>query len=211
MRRFVEYRNRYLPGVEVWLTEFGYDTNPASPQRAPAFANFSAQEVQAQWVVRSYLALAAAGVDRAAMYMLRDVDPASTTQFSSSGLVTEKGAWKPKLSWYYVYALKNRLAGMRFAGEQVSGKPNVSVYKFKSAKAVNGKSGGAYVMWCPTSNGTEEKNVTLTLSGKPTTATLVTLSGGDTKGAATPLRIMGGKVTIDASERPVFVLTDSIG
>ncbi len=210
MRRFVEYRNRHLPGVEVWLTEFGYDTNPGSPQRAPAFANFSAEEVQAQWLVRSYLALAAAGVDRAAMYMLRDVDPASTTQFSSSGLVTEKGAWKPKISWYYVYALKNRLAGMRFMGEPVSGKPNISIYKFKSVKVVNGKTGGAYAVWCPTSNGTEEK-ITLTLAGKPTSATLVTLSPTDTKGTATPLRITNGKVTLDASERPIFVLTDSIG
>ena len=82
----VDYARRSLPGKQVWVTEFGYDTNPHSPQRAPAIGPYSQEEVQGQWLVRSYLALAAAGVDRAAMYLLRDVNAADPTQFSSSRL-----------------------------------------------------------------------------------------------------------------------------
>ena len=32
----VAYRDQHLPGKEVWLTEFGYDTDPGSRLRAPA-------------------------------------------------------------------------------------------------------------------------------------------------------------------------------
>src|SRR5690606_32247785 len=45
--QIVEYRNREMPGKEVWLTEFGYDTHPQSPQRAPAIGSMSQEEVQA--------------------------------------------------------------------------------------------------------------------------------------------------------------------
>jgi hypothetical protein len=96
LKELVDYRNRYLPGKELWLSEFGYDTHPASVQRAPAIGATSEEEVQARWLARSFLAIAAAGFDRAAQYMLRDVSPESTTKYDTSGLVTQKGEWKPK-------------------------------------------------------------------------------------------------------------------
>lgn len=201
LRAFVRYRDENLPGVQVWITEFGYDTNPASPQRAPAIGPYDANEVQAQWLVRSYLALAASGVDRAAMYMLRDVDPASTTQFSSSGLVTQKGAWTPKPAWWYVAALKNRLAGMRWVGEQPSGDPNVRVYRFKSASGP----GGAYAVWRPTSDGATVAGYRLALPARVTRATQVTLAAGSATGQATPL---SRTATLSVSERPLLVLVD---
>ncbi len=207
LRAFVTWRDANLPDVEVWITEFGYDTNPASPQRAPAIGPYDANEVQAQWLVRSYLALAASGVDRAAMYMLRDVDPASTTQFSSSGLVTQKGAWTPKPAWWYVATLKNRLAGMRWAGEQPSGDPNVRVYKFKSALGP----GGAYAVWRPTSDGAAATGYRLVLPAKATRATRITLTTGRATGEAAPLSLAAGnKATLAVSERPLLVLVDRI-
>ncbi len=86
----VEWGDRFLPGKEVWVSEFGYDTNPKSVQRAPAIGTFTAEEVQAQWIVRSYLALAAAGVDRAQQFMLRDANAENTVKFNSCGLTREK-------------------------------------------------------------------------------------------------------------------------
>jgi hypothetical protein len=96
LEKLVDYRNRYLPTKELWITEFGYDTHPASIQRAAAIGTTPAEEVQTNWLVRSYFLLAAAGVDKAAQYMLRDVDPNNATQYSTSGLVTQKGEWEPK-------------------------------------------------------------------------------------------------------------------
>ncbi|RXZ79716.1 hypothetical protein EBB07_21950 [Paenibacillaceae bacterium] len=208
LEKLTDYRNRYLPGKEVWLTEFGYDTNAASPQRAPAIGSTSRYEVQADWLVRSYLAAAAAGIDKAAMYMLRDVDANDMTQYSSSGLTSSKETgWVPKISWYYVYTLKNRLTGMSYIGEQSSGNANVKIYKFKDA--VTGK--GAYVVWCPTSNNTTVSGYSLQLQATPTAATLVTLTNGNTNGVSSTLTIASGNTTtVNVSERPLFVMVDKM-
>ena len=202
----VDYCRRQLPGKEVWVTEFGYDTNPQSPQRAPAIGGYSPEEVQGQWLVRSYLALAAAGVDRAAMYLLRDVNPTDATQFSSSGLVTEKGKWEPKASWYYVHTLRDRLAGMRFAGEQPSGNAAVKVYRFRSAAGT----GGAYVVWRPTSDGSTLPHFKIMLGGKTDEATLITLVKGKSSGEATPLILKGGRASLAVSEQPSIVLVNRL-
>jgi hypothetical protein len=205
METIRDYRDRYLPGVELWLSEFGYDTNAASPQRAPAIGTFSAEEVQAQWLVRSYFALVAAGVDRAAMFMSRNSNDAGTGKFETSGLTsTGAGGFVPKISWYYVYTLKNRLKGLRYAAEQSSGNANVKIYQFKDA----GGAIKAYAVWCPTSNQTTVANYVLTLQGSPTSAKLVTLTNGDIDGVATALTLSSGHVTINVSERPVIVLVN---
>ena len=206
MGKFVDYRNRYLPGKEVWITEFGYDTHPQSVQRAPAIGNTSQEEIQAQWLVRSYLALAAAGVDRAAMYMLRDVDPNSSTKFNTSGLCASKlNSWEAKPSWYYVYTLKNRLAGMKYSNEIESGDNNVWIYKFEHVE----DDIDAMVLWCPTSNETTVDGFAVALPEGTTQARLIELSEGTIYGNETVLEISGGKVTVDVSERPVIVLAAS--
>ena len=40
--QIVAWRDRYLPGKKVWVSEFGYDTNPKSTFRAPAIGTFRA-------------------------------------------------------------------------------------------------------------------------------------------------------------------------
>ncbi|WP_372633154.1 fibronectin type III domain-containing protein [Cohnella sp.] len=207
LETFVDYRNRYMPDKEMWITEFGFDTHPTSVQRAPAIGSTSQFEVQAQWLVRSYLAAAAAGVDKAAMYMLRDVNPNSSTKYDNSGLISSQNTGGvPKISWYYVYTLKNRLTGMRYSGEQASGNANVKIYKFKNATSTN----GGYVIWSPTSNNTTVNDYQLSLTGTPSSATLVTMQNGDTDGVPSALTVSGGKVTVNVSERPIFVLVDDI-
>jgi hypothetical protein len=201
----IDYRNRYLPGKEIWVTEFGYDTNPASPMRAPAIGKTSSEETQARWIIRSYLALAAAGIDRAAQYMLRDVDPSNPGQFASCGLVTQKGEWKPKLSWYYTATLKTRLTGMRYAGEAPSGDPRVRIYRFRSDRG-----NGAYVVWSATSENASVPNFRLSHLGPARSATLVEMAGGRKDGSATPLAVTDGGVTVTVSECPVIVLVDAM-
>lgn len=205
MAKITDYRNRYMPGKEVWVSEFGYDCNQGSIQRAPAFAPFSAEEVQGQWLVRSYLALAAAGIDRAQQFMLRDDNANSTTTYASSGMVTSKDTgFMPKISWWYVYTLKNRLGRYTYAGEVNTGNANVRAYKFARDGVVKG-----YAVWCPTSNNTTVSNYQLTLDGTPSTATLVQLAVNSVNGTESNLPIAAGKVTFNVSERPVFVLLDN--
>ena len=200
MQRIVDFRNQQAPDKEVWMTEFGWDTNPVTPQAAPS------PEVQGQWLTRAYLACLAAGMDRVAMFLLPDPNPKSKTQFSSSGLIGPRGDHKPKPSWYYVYTLRHQLSGMVYHGEAASGTDKVKIYKFK----VPGTGKGTYVLWCPTSNGTQVKDYRLSLAGSPAAATLVTMQAGKTRGISRPLKPAAGAVSLDVSERPVFIRVDNM-
>jgi len=206
MALLVDYRNRYMQGKPVWVSEFGWDTNPSSPFRAPANSAFTAEMVQAQWLVRGYLALAAAGVDGADMFMLRDSNENSATQFDTSGLVLDSAnGLQRKASWYFVSTLKNRFKGMVFDQEIASGNPNVLVYRFKNTA----QSMAGYAVWCPTANGTTVANYQLSLQPSETAAKLITLTKGVADGNEGALTIASSKVSVNVSETPALVVTSS--
>jgi hypothetical protein len=198
----VQWRDRFLPDKELWVSEFGYDTNPKSTQHAPTIGTADAQEVQGQWLVRSFLALAAAGVDRAQLYMLRDVDANSSTQYDTSGLTSEKATGhQPKRAWYYVATLRHILQGTRFESEVPSGEAQVRIYQFRSDGTPPRR---VYAVWCPTSRQAEVRDYSLEVSGA-TAATLTTLEPQSTTGQTKPLTVAEGWITLDVTERPVFV------
>jgi hypothetical protein len=198
----VQWRDRFLPGKELWVSEFGYDTNPQSTQHAPAIGDAEAQEIQGQWIVRSFLALAAAGVDRAQVYMLRDVNADSTTQYDTSGLTSEKAkGHQPKRAWYYVATLRHILRRTRFDSEVPSGAANVRIYLFRSDDATPHR---AYVLWCPTSGQARVDGFSLAVPNA-SAATLTTLEPTSATGRQMPLAVTNGKITVDVSERPAFV------
>ncbi len=137
--RFFKHRLREMrtladeitPGLELWLSEFGYDTNDVSPLSTPiqaANGNMpiaDRQEVQGRWLVRSYLEVFAAGWDRAMQFCIRDEDstPDITTGthpglFKASGLVKDFASnHAPKKSYYYVNTFKNKLTGKQYSQE----------------------------------------------------------------------------------------------
>lgn len=201
-QRVVEWRDRFLPGKEIWVSEFGYDTNPQSTYRAPAIGNDSAEEIQGRWIVRSYLALAASGVDRVQLFMLRDVNAGDPVQFNSSGLTTEKwNQHQPKRSWYYVATLRHVLRGTRFESEIRSADPNVRIYRFRSEGLPIRE---VYAVWCPTSSSTAVGSFSLSLPNE-TTATVTTLDPRSATGRPSSLAIEAGKATLAVSESPIFI------
>jgi hypothetical protein len=206
MLEVVNFRNTYMPGKEVWISEFGWDTEYPSALAAPTIGANDPQEVQGQWLVRGYLAFAAAGVDRAQQFMLRDpfTDPGMFWQkFSTSGMTKGKGSWEPKKSWYYVYTLKNTLKNTKFLDEQPSGNSNILVYRFKNVTTNE----IIHAVWAKTSSDLKVPGHSLTLAGAPTTGTarLIEMQPGDQDGIASNLNILNGKVTVDVSERPIFI------
>jgi hypothetical protein len=205
MKQVVAYRDQNLPGKEVWITEFGYNTDPSSPLHAPAIGSTSADVVQGQWLVRTYLALLAAKMDRAFMYILRDdcSTPPCSTQFSTAGLTTVKGQWTPKPAYYFLATLEGRLGSMVWQGEPPTG--NASVLEATFADTAT--KGGAYVLWAPTSNGTTVKGFSLDV-GAATKVTQVALADQALSGTATSLTPAGGKVSVDVGETPVLVIVD---
>lgn len=202
----VDYRNRYLPDKELWVSEIGYDTHPNSTQRAPAIGSFSQEEVQAQWLIRAYLALAAAGIDRVQMYMLRDVNPDDATKYSTSGLTSSQATGHvPKSSWYYTYTLKNRLGDKRFVKEMPSGNPKVNIYLFESDQGEK-----AYVLWSPTAEQAQVDEYLFAPEGDVNTITQVTLEKGYTNGVTAYLPVEDGHAVVQVTERPVILLEGQI-
>ncbi len=200
MEAITDWRDANLPGKQVWLTEFGYDTNEGSPLYARPIGKMSALQVQSAWLVRGYLALAAARVDRAAMFMLRDVDSKSTGVFGTCGLVGEKGSWKPKPSFFDVSALRYALKGMRFGAEVPTGRPDVRVYRFDGPKS------RAYAVWCPTSEDHRVEGFRLRL---PTgSARQIVLGQGASQGVPRSLATQKGEAELAVSETPTLVVVN---
>jgi hypothetical protein len=202
LQRVTRWRDQYAPDKEVWYSEFGWDTHPASPYAARAIAPYTIEQVQGQWIVRAYLLTRAAGVDRAFQFMVRDTNPKDKGQFNTSGLTGPKPDYVPKPAWYYVYTLKNVLTGTVFIGEQPSGNPGVMVYLFENQ--ATGRS--VYVVWSPTADGTLIPGYSLSLNGSPASLELVRLSDTSITGIETSLSAQAGVALIDVSESPVFVV-----
>ncbi len=201
----VAYRDKNLPGKPVWWTEFGYDTYANSPLHAPALGQNSAFIVQGQWLVRDLLAALAAGVERATLFELDDTctPPSSDcdTQFATSGLLADPGS-APKPAWFFLATFRARLGAMVYAGEQTSGQPDVKIAQFTDTKT----SGGALVLWAPTSNATVHSGYSLTLPAGAASAKAVALADKQQSGVETALTPTAGAVTLDVSETPTIVL-----
>jgi len=202
MLTFTQYRDKYMPGKEFWVTEFGYDMNFKSVQKAPNIDTTTAEEVQGQWLLRSYLELSAAGVDKAAMYMLRDVDPNSEVQYNSSGLTNAKGDWTPKTSWYYTKTMKTVLNKMRYAGE-IKTEPGIKVYKYKT----DNDSTIAFAIWSPTSNNTIIEKANIQLDELKAITRLVEPKKYMDFGELKTCEVTGNAVRLQVSEKPVFIVS----
>ncbi len=102
LSHLVQYRDKYYPEVEVWLTEFGWDTNQSYETMTSAHAYntkdangdgvisdyekvLRAREIQGMWLTRAYLLLSACGVDKATMYMCEDVGSNEATAIGKYG------------------------------------------------------------------------------------------------------------------------------
>jgi hypothetical protein len=210
LKKLVDYRDAYLPGKEIWVSEFGYDTDTLSPIGCKPYGPFNNEEVQAMWIIRTYLACVAAGIDRTQMYMLADVWSTSDTaaspgMFNTSGLTSDSyTGYKPKVSYYYLYAFRERLQNMRFDGIVPSGNSNVNIYKFKSVS--NGDS-VAYCVWSPTHNNTMVNGYSLNVQGA-SNASLVELADNDTLGNESILPIVNNTVSVDVNENVKIIITE---
>ncbi len=207
LAQIVQYRDRYLPGKEIWLSEFGYDTNPNSPQGVKPIGDNDVFEVQAQWLVRSYLEIAAAGLDRAHIYFFADLNSKNPNKFNSSGIVNEKwNKFQPKVSWYYIYCMKNALTGYRFASEISSNHPDVIIYKFEK----DDDASCMYVAWCKTSLDKKISNYQLDIE-EDKGVQILELSSTERYATEKETKYdNNGNILLNLSERPVLIRTSCL-
>jgi len=205
---------------EVWISEFGYDTSeddisgwdygvniPGHP-----LEGLTAELLQAQWIIRSYLELIASGVDRAMVHYLRDETSNPTAQWDlHTGLITEDGA--PKESWFYTFSMKNILTGYHYVEDMSTAGCDLSVadatdcdglctriYRFENAVGEN-----IWAVWSPTACNIDPYEVTFNVQGA-TGATGLRLAAPSINGVIEPVTFSGGDVTVMASETPIFIL-----
>lgn len=203
LKELIEYRNKYYPGIEVWVTEFGWDTNQSyeTENSAHAYGPYTGRQVQAMWLVRAYFMFAQAGVDRAAMYMCKDTGDEETTvgKYGTSGVIASNGKYKD--SYYYLYTLKSTMSDMRFAEVIDSGNEDVWIYRFE-----NGDGKSCYAVWCPTMDNVRYDNFKVSVNG--TTATLTEFASGETSGISSSLTVTDGAVTVNVSECPILIFSE---
>ena len=203
VEQLCDWRDKYYPDKEVWLTEFGWDTNTsyATENACHPYANFTARQLQAMWLVRAYFMFASAGVDRAAMYMAPDLgdEATSTGKYGTSGVITNKGEYKD--SYYYLYTLKNTMGDMHFAEIIDSGNENVWIYRFE-----NGEGRSCYALWCPTMDDIRVDGYTLNIDG--TTATMTQFANLEMSGISSELTVTDGAVTVNVSEVPILIFSE---
>ena len=212
LSQLVGIRNKYYSEKEVWITEFGWDTNQsyATVNSSHAYAGYTGREVQAMWLTRTYLLLSAIGVDKATMYMCEDggVEEECVGKFGTSGVIgfeyDENGKTYEvkKDSYYYLYTLKSTLGDYTFSERIEAYDENVYIYKYTNAQ---GKV--AFAVWCGTSDGTTHKNYQLGVGSS--SATLVEAIYGDIDGIETSLVADElGYVSIDVTENPIYILAN---
>eukprot|EP01084_Bolivina_argentea_P186727 321774_1 len=187
-----------MPNVEVWLTEWGYDTVIPSEILAPPIGSFDSEQVQGMWIMRTILAVHAAGVDRSNQFVWSDA--CSGGSWCTPGLVDIK--YNPKKSYYYFVAMYRNLKDYFFVSrdcDQMNGNVCIQMYEY------NGNY--AYVIWCPTSRDQIVKNYILQVIDV-SNVILVTPTVGNADGKKTILEVTEQTITLDISELPIFVISN---
>ena len=209
--KIIEWRDRYYPHMEIWLTEFGWDTNQSyeTSTSAHAYGDFTGRQVQGIWLVREYLLLSSIGIERAAMYMSRDCGPEETSvgKYGSCGLIrhpieisaTNVIQGNKKDSFYYVYTLKEILKDTSFDKIVKGGEEKVWVYQYVKE---DGKR--VWAVWCPSSDNTKVEGYKLSVGEGD--YLVASLAFERYNGLRKDLENENGTVTINVSESPVFVI-----
>jgi len=201
LAKVAEWRDRYLPAKELWLSEFGWDTHPASVYRAKAVGSNDELEMQGRWLVRGFLEVAASGFDKAHQFMLRDIWDSSPGVFSTSGMVHDKfdtlsAKYAKKPSWWYVNTLNKRLRDFRFEADESSA--GIRIYRFSHANAPDSV---AYAVWSPDDAAAAATVAVPTLLGS---GIRVTLAEGQALGTVST--VAGGTVQVPAVDGRVQLL-----
>lgn len=165
-RNFFRWKNRNLPNVPVWMTEFGWDTYLATDSKhsytyAPALQ-------QANYILRSYLVLLKLGFEKSFLFMDTDTDSKNILQYSTSGLMADKNSkYAKKIAYYYLATMQNLLGKTDFSEavlfKELSG--NNEIYCIEFANPVNSEK--VYAFWTRRTGSNADDGTKTTYPFKP--------------------------------------------
>ena len=226
---FVSFRDKYLPDKEIWLSEFGWDTTQGSPNSATVEyvkngvtyneginVGLDGEEVQGRWIVREFLMLAAAGIDRAQQFMMPNSGSGdgSTGRFETCGMLNGfQGSDAKKPSWYYVgtmrFLLEDTVFGAIIEKGGDDGLTGPWVLRFDETKSDD----NVFALWLPTSlgdmDGANVVDYSLSLPDGAEFAYMIELVDDVQWGEMTELAVTDGVAVVPVTEKPVFVLVSA--
>ncbi|HVX51082.1 MAG TPA: T9SS type A sorting domain-containing protein [Chitinophagaceae bacterium] len=191
---FVQVMHEYAANMPVWITETGYDTSQASPQKAIPVGAKTALETQGDWIIRTALTYAKSGIQRAFYYELVDDNPWSGGPYATSGLVNWDRTRRPAAD--YIYQLGKTFGNYSFL-KSMKAMPVVDKYSNASGKIM-------YAVWEPTQTGKTE-NYSLDAEGADSVI-VYRLQKGSDKMTTKKMKSINGRITIAISETPLFVV-----
>ncbi|HET6559165.1 MAG TPA: T9SS type A sorting domain-containing protein, partial [Prolixibacteraceae bacterium] len=132
-RNYFKWKNRVLPDLPVWITEFGWDTYLA-PDNRHSYTYAPAPQ-QANYILRAYMILMKMGFEKAFLFMDTDTDSKGLTQYATSGLLSDKATkYIKKPSYYYLATMQHVLGKTEYSKavsyKEVSGANEVYCLEF---------------------------------------------------------------------------------
>lgn len=208
-QNFFKWKNRVLPNVPVWMTEFGWDTyinstNQHSYTYAPPLQ-------QANYIMRSYLVLLKLGFEKAFLFMDTDSNSKNLLQYSSSGLLTDKASqYSRKISWYYMATMQNMLGKTEYVQtnsfKELSGDNEIYCLEFENPQNQD----KTYALWTrKTGSKTDDGTQTtfeFDLGTKAGKVYSVLPADKDADGDTILPAITENKVALTLSETPQFLV-----
>jgi len=189
---FIEMAHLYAHDMPVWITEAGYDINQKSPQKAMAIKDKTPLQTQADWLLRTSLLYARAGIQRVFYYELMDDRPNSEDRFGTSGLINPDRSNRPVADYF---AQTNKLFGSYVFDTAINKDPIVDRYNYKGA--------AMYMIVAPTQEG--KTSVYKLNLGKADTAFIWQPKAGSAHMELIKKPTANGVMEITATETPVFV------
>ena len=197
VEQLIAWRNKYAPGKEIRVTEFGWD---ASTKPAPATGTFSkwvgsTETEQARYLVRSFLLFSKYDIARAYIFFFDDNDE---PQIHGSSGLTRQG--RPKPAFHAVAHLKKTLGDFRFGRVVAEKQANVFVYEYIHGSDPKKR---IWAVWSPTGAG-EQRRIELPVDGMTLlSAERTPLAAGEPPGERPVVR--AGRIAVECTESPLFL------
>lgn len=217
LTNFVDSMRQLMPDKPIWLTEWGYDRNRASPVSVPPIAGLDSAQIQAQWVSRFWLLLSFSGIDRSTIFQLHN-DPKSkpydtlgTTKFNTMGLVDDY--FVPGVGYSY-YAFPAYYFQRTIWQQLYNYKPDSIIYQdhdsiwvYRYVNATHPDS-VIYAIWSGTQTNRSTSQYAIKTGHDNTAVSLLKLADKEMDGITTSATTNAtGEVPLTITETPQFIMT----